>query len=73
VVAVRLTKRGGKGRCAREDALPVENDVESLLKMGVKVLAGNLAEHSEKVRHDSNATAAVLVRLAQEGRRRKNA
>jgi uncharacterized cofD-like protein len=73
VVNVRSITREAKKRYAREDALPVENDVESLLKMGVKVLAGNLAEHSEKVRHDSNATAAVLVRLAQEGRRRKNA
>ena len=36
-------------------------------KMGVKVMAGNLAQHGEKVRHDPAAAAAVVVKLAQEG------
>jgi uncharacterized cofD-like protein len=72
VVNVRPLTRAAKKRYEREDALPVENDVEALIKLGLKVMAGNLAEHSEKVRHDSAATAAVVVRLAQEGRRRKN-
>jgi hypothetical protein len=35
-------------------------------------MAGNLAQHKEKVRHDPAATAAIVVKLAQEGRRRKN-
>jgi uncharacterized cofD-like protein len=73
VVNVRAITSAAKKRYAREDALPVENDVEALIKLGLKVMAGNLAEHSNKVRHDSAATAAVLVKLAQEGRRRKNA
>jgi uncharacterized cofD-like protein len=73
VVNVRSITREAKKRYAREAALPVENDVEALFKLGVRVLAGNLAEHTDRVRHDSGATAAVLVRLAQEGRRRKHA
>jgi uncharacterized cofD-like protein len=72
VVNVRSIPREAKKRYAREDALPVENDVEALLKLGLKVIAGNLAEHSDKVRHDSGVTAAVLMKLAQEGRRRKS-
>jgi hypothetical protein len=35
-------------------------------------MAGKLAQHTGKVRHDPGATAAVVVKLAQEGRRRKN-
>jgi uncharacterized cofD-like protein len=72
VINVRSITLAAKKRYAREDALPIENDVEPLVKMGVKVVTGNLAEHREKVRHDSAATAAVLVRLAQEARRRRN-
>jgi uncharacterized cofD-like protein len=73
VVNARAIPRDARKRYAREDALPVENDVEALHKLGIRVISGNLAEHSGKVRHDSAVTAAVLVKLAQEGRRRKNA
>jgi hypothetical protein len=50
----------------------VENDIDALLKMGLKIMAGNLAQHTERVRHDPAAAAAVAIKLAQEGRRRKN-
>jgi uncharacterized cofD-like protein len=72
VVNIRSITREARKRYAREESLPVENDVDALIKLGLKVMAGNLAEHSDKVRHDPAATAGVLVRLAQEGRRRKN-
>ena len=71
VVNVRSITMALKKRYARQAALPVENDIDALLKMGLKVMAGNLASHTEKVRHDPDATAAVVVKLAQEGRRRK--
>jgi uncharacterized cofD-like protein len=61
-----------KKRYARQAALPVENDVDAIFKMGLKVMAGNLAQHTDKVRHDPVATAAIAIKLAQEGRRRKN-
>jgi len=60
-------------RYARQEALPVENDVDAIFAMGLKVMAANLAQHTDKVRHDPAATAAVAIKLAQEGRRRRNA
>ena len=72
VVNVRPIPPAMKKRYARQAAQPVENDVEAIFKMGLKVMAGNLAQHKEKVRHDPAATAAMVVKLAQEGRRRKN-
>ena len=73
VVNIRSITMALKKRYARQAALPVENDIEALMKMGLKVMAGNLSSHTEKVRHDPDATAAVVMKLAQEGRRRKNA
>jgi hypothetical protein len=60
-----------KKRYAREAAKPVENDIDAILKMGVKVLAGSLAQRGEKVRHEPLASAAVVMSLAQEARRRR--
>jgi uncharacterized cofD-like protein len=62
-----------KKRYAREAALPVENDIDRIFKMGIKVMAGNLAHLTQKVRHDPVATAAVVLKLAQEGRARRRA
>jgi uncharacterized cofD-like protein len=73
IVNIRPITSAMKKRYAQEEALPVENDIDTLFKMGLKVMAGRLADLTDKVRHDSSATAAVAVRLAQEGRRRKNA
>jgi len=56
-------------RYERAQALPVENDIERIAEMGVQVVAGDLAQQSDKVRHDPDRTAALLVKLAQEGRR----
>jgi uncharacterized cofD-like protein len=72
VINVRSITSAVKKRYAREAAQPVENDIDALMKMGLKVMAGNLASRSEKARHDPGATAAVVIRLAQEGRRRRN-
>jgi uncharacterized cofD-like protein len=72
VVNIRPIPLAAKKRYAREAALPVENDIDAIYQMGLKVMAGNLAHHTGKVRHDPAATAAVVVKLAQEGRRRKS-
>jgi uncharacterized cofD-like protein len=72
VVNIRPLTSSVKKRYARESALPVQNDIDAIFKMGLKIMAGNLAQISEKVRHDPPATAAVVVKLAQEARRRKN-
>jgi uncharacterized cofD-like protein len=71
VVNIRPIPSAVKRRYARESALPVENDIDTIFKMGMKVMAGKLAQLSDKVRHDPAATASVVVKLAQEGRRRR--
>ena len=73
IINIRPITSAMKKRYAREAALPVENDIDNLFKMGLKVMAGNLAHHAGFVRHDPAATAAVVVKLAQEGRRRTSA
>jgi len=73
VVNIRSITSALKKRYAKHAALPVENDIDTLMKMGLKVLSGNLASYTDKVRHDPDATAAVVMKLALEGRRRKNA
>ena len=71
VVNVRPIPSAMRKRYAREAALPVENDIDTLFKMGLKVMAGNLADSTEKIRHDAAATAAAVLKLALEGRRRR--
>lgn len=71
VVNIRPIQAALKKRYARQEALPVENDLDAIFKLGVKVVAGNLASNASVVRHDPAATAAVVVRLAQEGRKQR--
>jgi uncharacterized cofD-like protein len=72
VINTRPIPLAVKKRYARQAAQPVENDVDAIYQMGLKVMAGKLAHHPGKLWHDPAATAAVVVKLAQEGRRRKN-
>jgi uncharacterized cofD-like protein len=72
VINIRPITSAVKKRYARASVMPVENDIEALFKMGLKVTAGNLAQITQKVRHDPAAAAAVVLKLAQEGRRRRN-
>jgi uncharacterized cofD-like protein len=71
VVNIRPITQAVKKRYAREAAKPVENDIDAIRKMGVKVLAESLAQRGERVRHEPFASAAVVMSLAQEGRRRR--
>jgi len=72
VVNIRPLTLAAKERYAREAALPVENDLDAIFRMGIKVMAAKLASISDDVvRHDSAATAGTVVKLAQEGRRRQ--
>jgi uncharacterized cofD-like protein len=71
VVNIRPIPSAMKKAYARQEALPVENDIDTLFEMGLQVMAGNLAQVTGKVRHDPMALAAVVVKLAQEGRRRR--
>lgn len=71
VVNIRSITSRLKKRYAREDALPVDIDIDALIKLGLKVMPGNLASLTDQVRHDPSSTAAVVFKLAQEGRRRR--
>lgn len=73
IVNIRPIPLAVKKRYARESALPVDNDIDNIFKMGLKVMAGRLAQLSDKVRHDPTATAAAIIRLAQEARQRNTA
>ncbi len=71
VINVAPIQMAVRKRYERLQALPVENDLERISKMGVRVVSGKLLQESKKVRHDPEAAAAVAVRLAHEGRRRR--
>jgi len=73
ITNMRPIKPEMKKRYARQEALPVENDLDAIFKMGVRVMAGRLASSVDHVRHDPVATAAVVMQLAEEGRRRRMA
>lgn len=73
VVNTRPITPAVKRRYARESAQPVVNDIDAMVGMGLSVVAGKLAQLTAKVRHDPAATAALVIKLAQEGRRRRDA
>ena len=71
VVNIRPITSAMKKRYASHAAMPVENDIDELFRMGIKVMAGKLARHGETLKHDPEATAEVAVKLALESRRRQ--
>jgi uncharacterized cofD-like protein len=72
VVNIRPIAPALRKRYARQAAMPVENDLEAIFRMGIKVVAENLVQQSAKIRHDPDATAAAIMKLAHEGRRRRS-
>ena len=52
-----------------ENAYAVENDVDRMEEMGIQVVGSPLLDTGKKIRHDSDATAAIAVRLAERSRR----
>lgn len=56
-------------RYARQRAMQVTNDYDRLRNMGLEVVALPLLARGEKVRHDPELTARVVVELAKRGRR----
>ena len=71
IINVAPIQMAMRKRYERVQALPVENDLDRISKMGVKVVTAKLLQESKKVRHDPRLTAAVVVRLAYEGRRQR--
>ena len=63
-------------RYTRRAAQPVENDVDNLEGLGLKVIAADLlrmqgVQANEKIRHDPTVAGAIAFELAQKGARRK--
>lgn len=71
VVNIAPIRPALKKRYARTHAMPVENDVDRIIPMGVEVMAADLLQQSQRVRHDPARIAALAVRLAREGRQRR--
>ncbi len=70
VVNTRPIRPALKRRYASEQVRPVVNDLERLEQMGLKVVAGDLLQESEKIRHNPDAIAGVAVKLALESKQR---
>src|SRR5215469_631985 len=71
ILNVRPIPPSMKKKYARESAKPVKNDIDALLKHGVQVMGGRLAQIiGSVVRHDPAASAEVVLKLAQEARRK---
>jgi uncharacterized cofD-like protein len=58
-------------RYAEQKALPVTVDHDRLDAMGLRVLQSDLADSGPKIRHSPERTAALVVKLARLGRRRR--
>jgi len=55
-------------RYAEQNSAPIENDIEGLERMGLKVIGADLLQKGRKVRHNPGATARVAVDLAMKAR-----
>lgn len=56
---------------ARQRARPVEVDYDRLERLGLTIVARDLLEETDKVRHNPASLADVVLALATEGRRRR--
>jgi len=73
ILNTRPVSEALRARYAQQRAQPVEADLERLREMGVRVVARDLLQEGEKVRHDPEVTARTALELALEGRRRRQA
>ena len=58
-------------RYAAAKVFAVKNDTPRFEEAGIGIVGADLLARSEKVRHDSQASAAIAMQLAEEGRRRR--
>jgi hypothetical protein len=76
VVNTRAIRGKVLDRYQANAARPVENDIENLEHMGLKVIAADLLRMrgnrmQEKIRHDSGVISAIAFELARKGHKRK--
>lgn len=70
VVNTRSISAPLRSRYAAKQALPVENDLNALRDMGVRVVARELVAEGQKVRHDPDLLARIAIELAADARAR---
>ncbi len=58
-------------RYAREKVEPVENDLETIRAMGIRIVQAELLRKSEVVRHDPRRAANVALKLVRANRRKR--
>jgi uncharacterized cofD-like protein len=63
-------------RYQRHAARPVENDIDKLERLGLRVISADLLRMSgqtdrKKIRHDQTVVGAIVLELAQQGQRAK--
>lgn len=56
-------------RYEAENSSAVEVDIGRMEEMGIQAVGAPLVDRGEKIRHDSEAAAAIAVKLAERGRR----
>ena len=79
VVNTQPIGRKALDRYQEREARPVENDVQNLKRLGLKVVGVDLVrmggrrsdKTDRKIRHDQSVIGAVTLELAQKGRRAK--
>ena len=71
VINTTPIRRNSLARYAKLEVEPVENDEDAILAMGIEIVAASLLQKAEQVRHDPAEAAAVAVKLAEEGRKRR--
>lgn len=72
IVSTSRVAAAVRRRYAEENALPIENDVPELERLGVEVIGADLLQKGAKVRHNPAAIARVAMELAIEARRRRS-
>jgi uncharacterized cofD-like protein len=60
-----------RARYAAQNAAPIENDIAVIEELGPVVLTAGLLQRGPRVRHNPDALADVVVKLALEGRLRR--
>ena len=73
VVNSASIRPAARRRYAREQAEPVENDLDHVRALGVQVVQTDLVLQNEVVRHDPKKAATIALRLARASRRKKDA
>lgn len=54
---------------ATQQSYAVDNDVDKMEEMGIQVVGAPLVGEGKKIRHDSDASAAIAIKLAERSRR----